>query len=79
MKLVGRLAVMLLLLLLLAVGISRNRSRRDWNECLGQAYDKWDACMYDCEQHPYDSDDRSWCLDSCNTTFSGEYYACENP
>lgn len=79
MKLVGSLAVLLLLLILLTFGMSPSRSRSDWNECQGKAYDRWDACMYKCEQHPYDSDDRYWCLHSCNSAFSSEHYACENP
>lgn len=79
MKLVGRLAVVLVFLILLISGMSAGRSRSAWNECLGNAYDRWDVCLYNCEQYPYDSDDRPWCLHSCNSAFISEHYACENP
>jgi hypothetical protein len=78
MKLFGSLAVLLILIILLTFGLSPSRPRSDWNECPGKAYDRWDACVYNCEQYPYDSDDRSWCLHSCNSTLSREYSACEN-
>jgi hypothetical protein len=78
MKLVGSLAALLLLLILLTFVTSPSRSHSVWNDCQGKAYDRWDACIYNCEQYPYDSDDRSWCLHSCISKLSSEYHACEN-
>lgn len=77
MKVVGCLAVLFLLLILLIFGMSPSRSSTRWNECQSQAYERWNACLYNCEQYPDDSDDRIWCVHSCILTLNDESYTCE--
>ena len=74
MRLVRRLAVLLLLIVCLAPV-----ARAEWNECHEWMSTRYYECLESCEVYPSHWFAYRYCRTQCTDTYYDELEACDNP